>query len=122
MSTQRFTEGALTLELKDENGEVQVVWFGKSTAREPGKFILPVLVQAIDLCATQAKPLILDFQNVGYMNSSTITPIIRVLDKAKHAANAVRVIYKKDLRWQELSFSALAVFQTHDHRIEVRGV
>jgi len=122
MSSQMFTEGTLTLEVRDEGDKVEVLWSGESTAREPGNFILPVLAQAVALCAKDARPLILDFQKIGYMNSSTITPIIRVLGKARQAANPVSVIYKKDLRWQELSFSALTVLQTPDRRIEVRGV
>jgi hypothetical protein len=120
--SETFRDSALTLEVGDEDGAVVVRWSGKSTAREPGKFILGVLTRAIDRCANENRALVLDFQNVGYMNSSTITPLIRVLDRAKRGSNAVRVLYKRELKWQELSFTALEVFQTPDKRIEIRGV
>ena len=122
MPTETHQDSELTLELRDEGDAVCVRWSGMSTAREPGKFILGILTKAIDLSSQEQKPLVLDFQNIGYMNSSTITPIIRVLDRAMRGRNAVRVLYKRDLKWQQLSFTALQVFETRDGRIEICGV
>ena len=122
MSLQTFQQNALTLELHDDEGEVRVAWLGRSTSREPGDFIVPVLSRAVELGRVQRKPVVLDFQAMTYMNSSTITPIIRLLGRALRTVNSVRVVYKKELKWQELSFTALEVFQTPDQRIEIRGV
>lgn len=122
MSFQTFQENALTLELRDEEGAVSLVWSGRSTGREPGAFIVPVLSRAVELGRVHGKPVVLDFQAMAYMNSSTITPIIRLLSKAMRSASNVSVVYKKDLKWQELSFTALEVFQTSDQRISIRGV
>ena len=122
MPSQSFQQNALTLELRDEEAAVSLVWSGRSTVREPAPFIVPVLSRAVELGRTNQKPLVLDFQNMAYMNSSTITPIIRLLGKAMRTLNKVRVIYRKDLKWQELSFTALEVFQTPDQRIEICGV
>ena len=63
----------------------------------------------------------LDFQALEYMNSSTITPVIRVLNEAKKGQGRLLVLYKKAAKWQELSFSALTIFETDDKRIEIRG-
>jgi hypothetical protein len=122
MDNEVFQDEALTLELSEQQAAIRVAWSGRSTAREPGKFIVRVLMQAMERSSLQRKPLELDFQRIDYMNSSTITPIIRLLDQAKRAAGKVRVIYNKNLKWQELNFTALQVFQTTDGRIEVRGV
>ncbi len=122
MSLQTFQQNALTLELHDGPEEVRVTWLGRSTSREPGEFIVPVLSRAVELGRVQHKPVVLDFQQMAYMNSSTITPIIRLLGRALRTVSAVRVVYNKGLKWQELSFTALEVFQTTDQRIEIRGV
>jgi hypothetical protein len=122
MTRQSFQQNALRLELHEEEAAVSVVWSGRSTAREPGPFIVPVLSRAVELGRVNDKPLVLDFRAMTYMNSSTITPLIRLLGKALRTLEQVRVVYRKDLKWQELSFTALEVFQTPDHRIEIRGV
>lgn len=122
MTFQTFRQNTLTLELRDDPAEVRVTWLGRSTSREPAEFIVPVLSRAVELGRLANKPVVLDFQPMSYMNSSTITPVIRLLGRALRTVNTVRVLYKKELKWQELSFTALEVFQTPDHRIEIRGV
>lgn len=122
MTLQTFQQNALTLELRDDEAQVSLTWLGRSTHREPSAFIVPVLSRAVELGRVRSRPLVLDFRAMAYMNSSTITPIIRLLSKAMRTVNRVCVIYKKELKWQELSFSALEVFQTPDQRIEIRGV
>jgi hypothetical protein len=117
-----FQEGALTLELEQAQGEVRVSWSGRSTAREPGRFILPVLSKAVELCEESRAPLVLDFRKIEYMNSSTITPVIRTLEQARRASRSIRILYAKAIKWQELSFSALQVFETPDRRIQICGV
>ncbi len=65
-----------------------------------------------------------DLVSVLWSGSSTAREpgkfILGVL--TKRASHAVRVLYKKSLKWRELSFTALEVFQTPDRRIEIRGV
>ena len=122
MPYQTFQQQNLTLELHDEGAAISLVWSGRSSGRAPGLFIVPVLSRAVDMGRAQNKPLVLDFQSMAYMSSSTIAPILRLLGKAMRTANKVCVIYKKELKWQELSFTALEAFQTPDQRIEIRGV
>ena len=119
---ETFTNGPLTLEVDDTAAAVEVRWLGKSTAREPGQFLVPVLTQALERSQTSRRRLDLDFRKTEYLNSSSITPIIRLLEAAKRETGQVRVIYNKSLKWQVLSFTALQIFQTDDHRIEIQGL
>lgn len=112
--------GTLTLEVR-RGDAIAVVWRGLSTARDPGQFVLPILVAALDEAAGQGRALELDFRGLEYLNSSTITPLIRVLERARRGEAAVTVIYRADLKWQAVSFSALTVFSTPDGRIAIRG-
>ncbi|MFH2008911.1 MAG: SiaC family regulatory phosphoprotein [bacterium] len=122
MATDTFTDRQLTLTVEDDGHTIRVEWTGRSIARDPGGFIAPILSKALAHSTKSDRPLVLDFTRIEYMNSSTITPIIRILDEAKRKGSTVTVLFKQGLKWQELSFSALEIFQTDDKRIEIRGV
>lgn len=118
---RRWAEGALELELRVTPEELRLVWTGKSADREPGRFILPVLLDVIDRAKEAEKPLVLDFKDLEYMNSSTFTPIVKSLAESRKAAVAVVLEYSLQRKWQALSFSALRTFETLDGRVQVQG-
>jgi hypothetical protein len=122
MTVETSVDRALTIEVKGDGDTINITWQGKSTARDPAQFILPILSRAIDQANSEQKPIVMDFRSLEYMNSSTVTPLIRVLDQAKKAGMRVTILYNKALRWQALNFTALEVFHTDDKRIEIRGV
>jgi len=74
MKSPDFQLRALRLELTETSDAVYVKWFGRSTDREPGHFILPVLITALQLATGANKGVVLDFHKAEYFNSSTITP------------------------------------------------
>lgn len=119
---QTFTDGPLTLRLYEKPEEVHLEWSGLSMARDPGQFLLPVLTRALELGLKTNKRLVIDFQKVDYLNSSTMTPVIRTLEQARRGQSQVRIVYNKSLKWQTLSFSALELFRTQDARIDIRGI
>ena len=65
--------------------------------------------------------ILMDFTHFEYMNSSTVTPIVKQLERAKKENRKVTIHYKKGLKWQELSFAALRVFNIPG-LIEVVGI
>lgn len=114
--------GLLHIEIKEEDNSISINWTGKSIDREPGKFITPILVEAIKESSEKNKRVIIDFRELSYMNSSTITPLIKILERAKRGSTSITVYYKKSLHWQDLSFSALEIFITKDQRVEIKGL
>lgn len=121
MSTQTFTSHALTLTQIEEAETVTILWKGRSTARDPAEFLIPLLTAALNRATETRKPLTLDFRQIEYFNSSTITPVVRLIEEAKRRGTSVVIRYDGKLRWQELSFSALQVFHTGDERIKIVG-
>jgi hypothetical protein len=121
MSAERFVNGSLTLELRDEGPDVVVEWIGRSIARTPGSFVLPILMRAIEMAQKQKKRAVFDFRTLEYLNSSTITPVVRVLDHARRSSAHLTVRYNNDLKWQALAFSALFLFGTADGRVAIQG-
>ena len=119
---ETFVSNLLKIELEEKKDAIKISWSGKSIDREPGKFITPILVNAIRRSSGLNKKIIVDFRELAYMNSSSITPVIKILERAKRGRTQIRVVYRKSLKWQDLSFSALEIFRTKDRRVEIKGL
>jgi len=119
---EKYTNKHLSIEVIEHETTINVKWEGKSIDREPSKFISPILVKVLGMASALNKRITMDFQNLSYMNSSTITPIIKILDRAKNGMNKITITYQKALKWQELNFTALEVFRTEDNRLEIKGL
>lgn len=117
-----FESGLLKITVQENEIQIDVKWNGKSVERDPSTFITPILLNVLKLSSSSKKAIKMDFTELEYLNSSTITPIIKILERAKRGDNYLTVIYKKSLKWQDLSFSALEIFQTQDRRIEIKGL
>jgi hypothetical protein len=118
---KRWADGELTLEAHPGEGELRVVWQGRSAGRDPTRFLAPLLSELIEACRRGAARLHLDFSGLEYMNSSTFTPVVRAIDEARRAGVAIALEYSQDKKWQALSFSALRTFETADGRVAVLG-
>ncbi len=119
-NSQIFSEDQLQLEVVEGN-EIEVRWLGKSVQRNPSQFIIPTLSDVMKRGTDENKTVVWDFRQLEYMNSSTITPVIKTLETVKKGSGKVRLIYNKTKKWQDLSFSALRIFETKDGRIQVIG-
>jgi hypothetical protein len=117
---KEFVRNGLTIHFRRDQDRLVMMWSGKSDERNPALFLMPLLESALSDC--EGKELVLNFRSLDFMNSSSITPILKMLDRAKRSQNRVTIIYRKALKWQELSFSALSVFETPDGRIKVVGL
>lgn len=122
MKAKKYTNNNLSIEVIEHEDAINVKWEGKSIDREPGKFISPILVKVTEMASTLNKRITMDFQGLSYLNSSTITPIIKILERAKKGMTKITIIYRKSLKWQELNFTALEVFRTEDNRLEIKGL
>jgi hypothetical protein len=118
--TKEFVNNALTIKCRFENGALVLDWFGRSNEREPAQFITPILEEALALAGDGE--IVMDFRALEYMNSSTITPLLRLLQQARSLPCKIKLVYRKALRWQELSFSALQIFRTADGKIRIEGI
>jgi hypothetical protein len=118
---ETFTNNTLIIEVSEDDRTIKINWKGKSTDRDPSAFISPILSKALDSSTQYKKEMIIDFTELEYMNSSTITPISKIIEKGKNGTNKITINYQKDRKWQELSFSALKIFNTSDGRINFIG-
>ena len=119
---ESYVNNALTIEIQDNNDSITAYWTGKSIDRNPSQFINPILVDLVNRSNESNKRIVMDFQKLNYMNSSTITPLIKLLERAKRGKMNVTIQYNQLLKWQNLSFSALRIFQTKNKRVEIKGI
>ncbi|MBW2001377.1 MAG: hypothetical protein JRI30_02535 [Deltaproteobacteria bacterium] len=99
-----------------------IKFIGKSNERNPSKFISPILSNVLHQSDSGNKEIVLDFNELEYMNSSTITPILKILNKATREKNyRITIVYRQSLKWQDLSFSALKIFELKDNKIKIIG-
>jgi hypothetical protein len=119
--SESFSNKTLSLEVHDGTDDISIYWKGKSTEREPGIFLNPILSEALERGLKENKKIIMDFQQLEFMNSSTVTPVAKMLEKGKENKNKITIFYSRGKKWQELSFSALRVFETGDNNIIIIG-
>lgn len=119
MNREIHEDGKLKLEVIFDSHVTLIKWLGESKEREPIKFINPLFDKIYT--KDNQNPLILDFTNLEYMNSSTVTPIVKQIERARKQGRKLEIRYKKGVKWQELSFSALKVFVI-PNQIEVTGI
>jgi len=121
-NTEKFASHFLTLEKIVGDTSITIRFIGKSNERNPSKFISPILSDVLHQSDSGDKEIILDFKELEYMNSSTITPILKILDKATREKNyRITIAYRQSLKWQDLSFSALKIFELKDNKIKIIG-
>src|SRR4030067_1546085 len=118
---KKFNKNVLEIEVNEDEISISVKIKGKSVDRDPSDFITPILSDCLNTCTKNDKELILDFQELEFMSSSTITPVSRILEIGKLRSARIKIIYQKSKKWQYLNFSALRIFETNDRRIEIIG-
>jgi hypothetical protein len=120
-STQSYSNNQLTIDVSKGETTITVHFTGKSMLRDPNEFVMPILLKTLGEGIGEKKRVVLDFRDLAYMNSSTLTPVIKILERARVGEGQVTVSYLKSLKWQDISFSALVIFQTPDGRILIEG-
>ncbi len=119
---QTYREQELCAEVRETAESIEAHWSGRSELRNPRTFMIPILLETLSEGARSQKRVTWNFKDMDYMNSSSVTPIIKALERARRERQEVHVIYRKSKKWQDLSFSALRVFATRDGRIQVSGL
>jgi hypothetical protein len=113
-----FSNNNLEIQLNEDDDHIEITWKGKSTDRMPSIFLNPIFQEIFQKNTGKNKKMIMNFVNLDYMNSSTIMSISKFIEKGKNENFSLEIVYNKKRRWQELSFSALRIFQTKDKRIQ----
>jgi hypothetical protein len=103
-------------------GALTLVWKGRSTDRNPSQAILPFATLWLERALHQSVPLCLEFEPLDYMNSSTISAIIQIIQTARTQGVSLVIRYDAAKPWQRLGFEALRVFASNGAKLELVAV
>jgi hypothetical protein len=116
------------MNLKDSNLEITleegnkntITWIGKSEARDPSSIINPYFKNIFD--RLKGKELEIKFEQLKYMNSSTVPPIIQLIKSLEENRIKSIITYDKNSKWQLASFKALETIVRTMENISVKGI
>jgi len=105
-------QGALVIRvlLDDPSTTLRLIWRGQSVERNPSTFLLPFFTQWANEAEECGFTLSMDFSRLEFMNSSSISPIIAMVQDLKQRRVPLILRYDGKIKWQSLSFAALRVF------------
>jgi len=116
---ENFNNGALKIIIKIEDNKAFMTWLGQSNSRTPVRELNPYLDNLVD--ELKAMELTIRFNDLEYMNSSTVPPIIQFLKKLDNNGIKTLIIYNAESKWQAISFKALETFAGILNLITVKG-
>ncbi|OHD67754.1 MAG: hypothetical protein A2W19_13070 [Spirochaetes bacterium RBG_16_49_21] len=109
------------LEIILEEGAKNILsWYGKSEARDPSSLLIPYFKEILN--KIKGKELIIKFEQLKYMNSSTVPPIIQLIKDLEDSGIDSTITYDKNSKWQLASFKALDTIVRAMKHITVVGV
>ncbi len=100
-----FEHGSLKIDIAKEGSRLAVVWSGVSDSRAPHLALQPFSSQVTEAAANAEVDL--DFNQLTYANSSTVGPIILLVQALSDVAQSVTVRYDPGNPFQISTFSVL---------------
>jgi hypothetical protein len=104
----RYQADDLTIESLHQSELLVVRWLGRSEDKDPSRTLQPVL-DAVCEQFHGGQAVEFDFRGLEYVNSSTIRPILGLVQRASSSSSSVRVLYDEGKTWQRMSFRAIGV-------------
>ncbi len=115
-----FEYEGLKISVEEVSGSMVIDWTGESDTRDPASNIGPYLSELAS--RLHGKTVRLRFDGLQYMNSSTVTPIMKFVRELSAVANRVTVHYDESVQWQATSFRAMRVVARRWPNVEVVGL
>lgn len=116
---ENFKHGALSVTIRIEDGKAFMDWLGQSDSRNPAVELNPYLDSLVE--NLNVPELTIRFNDLEYMNSSTVPPIIQLLKKLNSKEINTTITYNVESKWQAASFKALDSFSKVLNYINVKG-
>lgn len=117
---ENLKSGSLLISIKEDTNRVEMNWFGQSDVRIKSYTLEEYLDKFVnDLKNTEV---LIKFNDLEYMNSSTVLPVINFIKKLNSNKIKTIITYDSDSRWQVASFKALTRFSELMQYVSVEAV
>jgi hypothetical protein len=117
---ENLKSGNLNIKVKADKDFIRIEWIGKSDRRDPSNVLMPYLEGLVQ--ELKGKNVEVIFQNLSYMNSSTVPPIISFMKDLDATVKKAVFVYDKSSNWQAASFKALKTISKNLKNIEVNSI
>jgi hypothetical protein len=101
--------GDLIIDTVPQPGLIEVFWSGASNAPDPAQALKPFFTLLMAEAETKRARIEMHFEHLTYLNSSTVSALIRLVEGAAKAGVAMEFFYDGSLRWQEHNFKTIAL-------------
>lgn len=116
----KLNVGDLVIHVEEQpSGVISLRWEGASNAESPGQAIRPFFAIVASRAADSGAALEQHFEDLGFLNSSTIAVLIELIREGQQRGIGQRFYFDGSKRWQALSFSALKGFATPTSKFEL---
>ncbi|MBN1649532.1 MAG: hypothetical protein JW874_15945 [Spirochaetales bacterium] len=110
---------SLILSVSRKDDKTVMVWKGESDEKNPSNTLIPFFEKIIGKIEGDFEMV---FNNLDYMNSSTIHPLIMFIKDLDEKNIKTTIFYNKESKWQEASFRALHALTNVLTNIQVTGI
>lgn len=100
-----FTKERLTIRRAQTRQQYVLFWSGECDFRNPAEILSPVLNSV--LSELRDRRLVLDFRELSFMNSASVTPILAFVKSVCSKDIAVHLVYSATLSWQRTTASSM---------------
>ena len=118
VSVEQYERDGLTIRVRHSFQGAIVEWKGVSDSRDPAAFLTPYLARLLPRLPNAS--VVIDFTGLEYMNSATVSPIIRFIRDLDNAAEDVLVQFS-DVDWQLTHLRCMKAIARTLKRVRVEG-
>ena len=112
----KMTMNDLTLSVDNSTDTVVMKWIGECSEIDPHESLVPFLNESLTLVQNQ---IIIQFQELTFMNSSIIHPLILFIKNLHQRNVKIQLQYDKNSSWQISSFKTFKTLFATFTNIEV---
>ncbi|MCA9627613.1 MAG: hypothetical protein KC766_08110 [Myxococcales bacterium] len=96
-----YDHAGLQIRVAEEGERVLVTWRGISDTRDPSLVLWPFLSELVS--RLKGETVVIDFRNFEYMNSATVSPLIRFVKELDAVGAKSTLLFDVAQQWQRVN-------------------